>query len=99
MRTKRRSVNISQFLLRISYIEVQGRRANDIKHSASWEATQVFIALFLSLSVFFLMFVFGDIGLLVLSVIGIFSSLFTFRTRERRYWGGSVYVEHYKSRE
>ena len=85
MRTKRRSVNISQFLLKISHIEVQGRRANDIKHSTSWEVTQVFIALFLSLSVFFLMFVFGDIGLLVLSVIGIFSSLFTFRTRERRY--------------
>ena len=56
-----------------------------------------FLALFLSLSVFF-MFVFSDIGLLVLSVIGVSSWLFTFRTREHRYWRGSVYVEHYKSR-
>ena len=47
MRTKRRRVQISQFLLRISHIEIQGRRANDIKHSTSWEATQVFLKLFL----------------------------------------------------
>ena len=45
MHTKRRRVKISQFLPRISYIEIQGRRANDIKHSASWEATQVFLNL------------------------------------------------------
>ena len=44
------------------------------------------------------MFVFSDIGLLVLSVIGVSSWLFTFRTRERRYWRGSVNAEHYKSR-
>ena len=44
------------------------------------------------------MFVFSAIGLLVLSVIGVSSWLFTFKTRERRYWRGSVYAEHYKSR-
>ena len=68
-----------------------GRRANDIKHRASWEATQVFLKLSLS--------VFSDIGLMVLSVIGIFYCLFTFRTREHKYWRGSVSAEHYKSRE
>ena len=45
------------------------------------------------------MFVFSDIGLLVLSVIGVSSWLFTFRTRGHRYWRGSVYSEQYKSRE
>ena len=73
-------ISNSQFLLSVLHLEIQGRRANDIKHSAAWEATQVFLALFLSL-----MFVFSDIGLLVLSVIGVSSWLFTFRTRERRY--------------
>ena len=46
MPTKRRRVKISQFLPRISHIEIQGRRANDIKHSASLEATQVFLNFF-----------------------------------------------------
>ena len=45
------------------------------------------------------MFVFSDIGLLVLSVIDVSSCLFTFRTREHRYWRGSVYSEQYKSKE
>ena len=31
------------------HIEIQGHRANDIKHSASWEATQVLLAIFLSM--------------------------------------------------
>ena len=31
----------------LEHIEIQGRRANDIKHSASWEATQVFLNFFL----------------------------------------------------
>ena len=30
----------------LTRIEIQGRRANDIKHSASWEATQVFLKFF-----------------------------------------------------
>ena len=51
MLTKRRRVKISQFLPRISYIEIQGRRANDIKHSASWEATQVFLNFVVSSSI------------------------------------------------
>ena len=33
----------------LEHIEIQGRQANDIKHSASWEATQVFLELFLSI--------------------------------------------------
>ena len=48
MRTKGRCVRISQFLLSISHIEIQGRRANDIKHSPSWQATQVFLEILLS---------------------------------------------------
>ena len=28
------------------HIEIQGRRATDIKQSASWEATQAFLAIF-----------------------------------------------------
>ena len=64
---------------------------NETKANMQQEATQVFLKLSLS--------VFSDIGLLVLSVIGIFSCLFTFRTRKHRYWRGSVFVEHYKSRE
>ena len=36
------------------HIEIQGRRANNIKHSASWEATQVFLEIFLSLVQFLL---------------------------------------------
>ena len=51
MYTKRRCVKIAQFLLRISHIEIQGRRANDIKHSASWEATQVFLIFEVSSSI------------------------------------------------
>ena len=35
---------------------IQGRRANDIKHRASWEATQVFLEIFLSM-VQFLLFI------------------------------------------
>ena len=35
------------------HIEIQGSRANDIKHSVSWEETQVFLELFLSLSYIF----------------------------------------------
>ena len=33
------------------HIEIQGRRANDIKHSASWEATQVFLIFEVSSSI------------------------------------------------
>ena len=64
MHTKRRRVKISQFLPRISHIEIQGCRANDIKHSASWEATQVFLNFFLvpSLIVYFQRFL-GSSGL------------------------------------
>ena len=36
------------------HIEIQGRLANDIKHSASWEATQAFLEIFLSMVYFFL---------------------------------------------
>ena len=71
MHTKRRRVKISQFLQRISYIEIQGRRANDIKHSASWEATQVFLNLpFFLVQV--LLFIYCDFRFLVLSVIYVF---------------------------
>ena len=51
MHTKRKRVKIFQFLLRISHTEIQGRRANDIKHSASWEATQVFLIFEVSSSI------------------------------------------------
>ena len=54
---------------------------------------------FLSANFFYLLFIFSDIGLLAFSVIGVSFWLFTVRTRERRYWGGSVYAVHYKSRE
>ena len=39
----------SQFLLNKSHIEIQGRKANDIKQSASWEATQAFLEIFPSI--------------------------------------------------
>ena len=61
----------SQFLLSISHVEIQGRRANDIKHSASWEETQVFLKLFPFLSAICLSLVFNYIGLRVLYVIGV----------------------------
>ena len=38
----------SQFLLKKSNIEMQGGRANDIKQSATWEATMLF-EIFLSI--------------------------------------------------
>ena len=47
----------------------------------------------------FLLFIFSDIGLLVFSIIDVSFWLFTVRTRERRYWGGSVHAVHYKSRK
>ena len=62
------------------HIEIQGRQANDIKHSASWEATQVFLNLpFFLVQV--LLFIFCDFRFLVLSVIGVFVCLSTFRMR------------------
>ena len=47
----------------------------------------------------FLLFIFSDIGLLVFSIIDVFFWLFTVRTRERMYWGGSVHAVHYKSKK
>ena len=57
-------VSISHFLLSISHIEIQGRRANDSKHSASWEATQVFLQFPFYSSTFFLLSALSYIGLL-----------------------------------
>ena len=48
---------------------------------------------------FFLSFIFSDIGFLVFSIIDVSFWLFSVRTRERRYWGGSVHAVHYKSRK
>ena len=48
---------------------------------------------------FFLSFIFSDIGFLVFSIIDVSFWLFSIRTRERRYWEGSVHVVHYKSRK
>ena len=52
------------------HIEIQGRRANDIKHSANWEATQVFLQ-FPFLWFKFLLSAFNYVGLMFLSVIRI----------------------------
>ena len=38
------------------HIEIQDRRANDIKHSASWEATQIFLEILLSRVPVFIIF-------------------------------------------
>ena len=57
---------------------------------------------FLNFPVFechFLSFIFSDIGFLVFSKIDVSFWLFSVRTRERRYWGGSVHTVHYKSRK
>ena len=48
---------------------------------------------------FFFSFIFIDIGFLVFSIIDVSFWLFYVRTRERRYWGGSVHAVHYKSRK
>ena len=80
------------------HIEIQGRRANDIKHSTSWEATQVFLQ-FSFLWFKFLLSVLSYVGLMFLSVIRVPFWMFTFRTCNRRYWGGSVHPEHYKRPE
>ena len=81
------------------HIEIQDRRANDIKHSAPWEATQVFLEILLSMVQFFLLSVLSYVGLLFLSIIGIPFWMSTFRTLDRKYWGGSVHTEHCKSPE
>ena len=44
----------------------------------------------------FLLSVLSYVGLLFLSVIGIPFWMSTFRTLDRKYWGGSVHVEHCK---
>ena len=59
----------------------------------------MFLKLFPFSEYHFLLFILSDIVLLVFSIIGVSSWLFTVRTRERRYWGGSIHAVHYKSKE
>ena len=59
----------------------------------------MFLKLFFFYEYHFLLFIFSDIGLLGFSIIGVSFWLITVRTRERRYWGGSIHDVHYKSRK
>ena len=64
----------------LEHIEMQGRRANDAKHSASWEATQVFLNYVVSSSIGY----FQRSVFLAESMISVSACWFNFRTRKRR---------------